>query len=66
MKQFLNHIICVNLLLVLSINVLFSANRNSTGSKEITLASESLLPDASFNTTADTSFVNGQSILKRL
>ena len=64
MKQFLKHIIFINLLLVLSINVLFSANRNSTGSKEITLASESLLPDASFNTTADTSFVNGQSILK--
>ena len=64
MKLFRVYIVLFSALSWLNINFVYSQSRNAAVSTELSVAAEDLLPDASFNSTADTSTVNGQSILK--
>ena len=64
MKRFLTHIFLLAILSCLSINFAYSGSPNLFFSTEAYFVKNDLLPDASFNSTADTSTVNGQSILK--
>ena len=64
MKRFQVYIILFSALICLSINFAYSGSKNSIISTEASVVNDNLLPDASFNSTADTSTVNGQSILK--